>query len=324
LVVVSFGGGGPSMTSCVVTLKDAIEEFARISINKERAADAAFLRNLTDCKCSPQKENVLLLTNKSMDINQEMGVKGVKSRRKKTMVTAQIQLGEADVSYTIKTSTKAKKARISIGIEQGLEITVPEGFPLGRVEDLLREKEKWILDKLEEVRETAEVKKAARKEAQNPSVIRYLDRQYQVVTILDSYASIRVVLEDGKAYVTLPRKDKGLMRQVIQAWYRWAAESLFEERARLLADKMEVNFQKIVIKNQKTRWGSCSSLGNLNINMRLVMAPLEVVDYIIIHELAHLKEMNHSKAFWLLVEKYCPEYKKHLSWLKKHGPTMEI
>ena len=85
------------------------------------------------------------------------------------------------------------------------------------------------------------------------------------------------------------------------------------------AGLMNVQYGRITIRNQKTRWGSCSSKGNLNFNCLLMLAPDEVVDYVVIHELCNLIEMNHSKAFWKQVEQVMPDYKKHRKWLKDHG-----
>ncbi len=85
------------------------------------------------------------------------------------------------------------------------------------------------------------------------------------------------------------------------------------------AGLMKVRYGRITIRNQKTRWGSCSSKGNLNFNCLLMLAPDEVVDYVVVHELCHLIEMNHSKAFWDQVEKVMPDYRIHRKWLKDHG-----
>lgn len=97
-----------------------------------------------------------------------------------------------------------------------------------------------------------------------------------------------------------------------------AAERL-GERVRLYAERMQVSYGKISVKDQKTRWGSCSSLGNLNFNWRLVLMPEEILDYVVVHELAHRKEMNHSRAFWAEVERILPDYKERRKWLRIHG-----
>ncbi len=90
-------------------------------------------------------------------------------------------------------------------------------------------------------------------------------------------------------------------------------------RVAFFAEKVGVSYGRITIRNQKTRWGSCSSKGNLNFNCLLMLAPPEVLDYVVVHELCHRKEMNHSKAFWAEVEKVLPDYRTHVKWLKEEG-----
>ena len=104
--------------------------------------------------------------------------------------------------------------------------------------------------------------------------------------------------------------------------YKEIARERFCEKAKRYAEKMGVSFHSVTIKEQKTRWGSCSSLKNLNFNWRLIFAPEEVQDYVIIHELAHLIEMNHSPAFWNIVEDTMKNYKVYKKWLNEHGHTL--
>lgn len=91
------------------------------------------------------------------------------------------------------------------------------------------------------------------------------------------------------------------------------------ERVEYFAGQIGVSYGSITIRNQKTRWGSCSSKGNLNFNCLLMLMPPEVIDYVVVHELCHRKEMNHSKAFWSEVEKVLPDYKDQIKWLKDEG-----
>lgn len=93
-------------------------------------------------------------------------------------------------------------------------------------------------------------------------------------------------------------------------------------RVRQLAARMGVTYGRITIRNQQGRWGSCSSMGNLNFNCLLMLAPAEVLDYVIVHELAHRKEMNHSPAFWAQVEAVLPDYRQREKWLKTQGKVL--
>ncbi len=100
------------------------------------------------------------------------------------------------------------------------------------------------------------------------------------------------------------------------------AKKIIPKRVKHFATIMGVRYNRIAIKHQATRWGSCSAKGNLNFNCLLVLCPPEIRDYVIIHELCHLKELNHSERFWNEVAKYCPEYKVHKQWLKTNGSQL--
>ena len=101
-----------------------------------------------------------------------------------------------------------------------------------------------------------------------------------------------------------------------------SAKRVIPERVRYFAPIVGVDYGRITIRNQRTRWGSCSSKGNLNFNIALMRAPLAVLDYVIVHELCHRKEMNHSPRFWAEVEKVIPDYKTQEKWLKENGDKL--
>lgn len=101
--------------------------------------------------------------------------------------------------------------------------------------------------------------------------------------------------------------------------YREKAREIFQAKAEYYSRVMGVTFGRIAIRDQKTRWGSCSEQGNLNFNWRLIFAPAGVLDYVVVHELAHRREMNHSARFWKVVEETMPEYRKYVRWLKENG-----
>ncbi|UOF92114.1 M48 family metallopeptidase [Fodinisporobacter ferrooxydans] len=137
---------------------------------------------------------------------------------------------------------------------------------------------------------------------------------------------VAMEFKDGKLRIIwLPdinRPHPLLVRRVLLEWYKQNARQLIPERVRLLSKRMNLSYNRITLKDQKTRWGSCSSLRNLNFNWRLIMAPPDVLDYVVIHELAHLREMNHSKQFWSIVEQFMPQYRIHKDWLKENGAQL--
>lgn len=126
------------------------------------------------------------------------------------------------------------------------------------------------------------------------------------------------ILKRLKAYEEQKRLRPSYTEAEREAKRRLAKE-IFSEKCRIYAARMGVTYGTITIREQKTRWGSCSARGNLNFNWKLVLMPEEIQDYLVVHELAHRVEMNHSPAFWALVEKELPDYKERRAWLKKNG-----
>ncbi len=108
------------------------------------------------------------------------------------------------------------------------------------------------------------------------------------------------------------------------SWYKKKAYQIFSERVRKYSSQYGLCFDKVKVSNANRRWGSCSTLGNLSFSWRLVMAPLEIIDYVVIHELAHLLERNHSKDFWSKVSMFMPDYKIHKNWIHKNGYRLKI
>ena len=116
----------------------------------------------------------------------------------------------------------------------------------------------------------------------------------------------------------MKRQEKREMPEAEKKYYRNLAREVLGARTGYYARKMGVTYGRISIREQKTRWGSCSGKGNLNFNWKLSLVPDEILDYVVVHELAHRKEMNHSNAFWNVVEKYMPDYKERRKKLREY------
>ncbi len=137
-------------------------------------------------------------------------------------------------------------------------------------------------------------------------------------------AHIRTEERDGELRLRVPlslsrRELLPLARERVELWLKQQAHLVFHERVRLLNEPFGFEVRSITIKDMKSRWGSCSVGGRLNFNWRMILAPLAVLDYLVVHELAHLQEMNHSSRFWEVVRRGCPDYRSHVLWLKTCG-----
>ena len=176
---------------------------------------------------------------------------------------------------------RSNRKTLAIQINPDLSVTVraPMYAPQSDIERILREKESWIQKHIEKIRE----QEANKKEIQGESV----ESEYLTNEEIKKLA------------------DKALQH--------------IPKRVSYYAKQIGVTYGKITIRNQKTRWGSCSSKGNLNFNCLLMLTPPEVIDYVVVHELCHRKEMNHSGAFWVEVEKVLLDYKEQVKWLKENG-----
>lgn len=150
----------------------------------------------------------------------------------------------------------------------------------------------------------------------------YLGKKYKIQYIKDS--SQYSILSENLMKITFHVKDKRKHKESIINWYREQTKTILDKKLPFLGNQLSISYGKVRIKNQKLRWGSCSKDGNLNFNLLLSALPSHIIDYIIVHELMHLIEFNHSEYFWRLVEEAFPEYKDCRNWLKINGPYIQL
>lgn len=222
------------------------------------------------------------------------------------------------------THSRRRTVRLRVAAPDLIEVAAPLGFSRAEVEGLLRTKEAWITKQLARLAEVAAspLNTAAEAGAQ----LLYLGRPRKLTILTGTTGRAEVRLEDDRLFVglpPLPEPDRTVaLDNILRAWYIAAARRLLAVRTAHWAEVLGVRPQRIFIREQKSRWGSCSSRGNVSYNWRVVMAPPEVLDYLVVHELCHLKAPNHSPAFWALVAAADPAYKEHRRWLRRHGALL--
>lgn len=138
--------------------------------------------------------------------------------------------------------------------------------------------------------------------------------------VLRDGSSPRVLV--GPEAIEVFASEAANWRVVLNLWLRRLARKELIERLRLRALTMNLRPSRVGIRDQRSRWGSCSRKGSISLNWRLVMAPPEVLDYVVIHELSHMVEASHSRAFWRVVERWCPDWRQHRCWLRENGSRM--
>jgi len=225
----------------------------------------------------------------------------------------EIRLGECHVAYLLRRARR-KSIGFTVGPE-GLAVSAPRWVGQGEIEAALREKSSWILRKLTEQRERQRRVEAARVEWRDGASLPFLGET--VILVLDPRVAGAVLNTDAQALPGVPKLTLhiGLPQSaapaqicdVVQSWLQRQARRLFEERCAEFAGRLGVRVKRLRLSSAQTRWGSASADGSIHLNWRLVHFGLPVIDYVVAHELAHLREMNHSAAFWDVVRSVIPD-----------------
>jgi predicted metal-dependent hydrolase len=214
---------------------------------------------------------------------------------------------------------RSARKTVSIEIHPNGEVVVraPRRLPRAAIDALLGEKQDWIQRKLAQL-------EAARPPAPKTfaSGETFLYRGEDCPLQISERKRPPLALEQGR--FLLSRAALGRAEAVFTAWYQAEARCLFSPRLEELAAQTGLRPARLRLSSARTRWGSCTSAGVVALSWRLVMAPPAVLDYVILHELAHLKIKNHQPAFWSLVESLMPDYAKHRKWLKDNGGRLVI
>ena len=223
-----------------------------------------------------------------------------------------------DFPIEIIRTKRRKTASIKI-VEGQVHVVVPKRLSDARVKDLILKRTSWIKQKLRIHSETVLPKP---KEYVNGENFTYLGRNYRLKLIPNGEEEVKLKggnLELGVSK-TLSEADKDLfVKSSIVQWYKNHALERLTEKSKRYGRILGVNPKSITLKDYKSRWGSCSDSGKISYNWRIIIAPHRFVDYVVVHELCHMLEHNHSPEYWRNVKNIIPEYKKHRQWLKENG-----
>lgn len=220
-----------------------------------------------------------------------------------------------NIPYQIKISKRAKRIILRVKSAKLIVVT-PKEISEHRVSKLIAENKDWILSTIEEQQDSLKVGITI----SDGSEITIMDKAYSV-RLLHNQSSAKTSFIDTELVINSP--DNSHVTELIR-WLRKRYKKIISTRVQTYAKTFGYEVVKVTLRDQSTRWGSCSTNGTISLNWRLIFAPTAVLDYVIIHELAHLKHMNHSKDFWSEVERMMPDYKTYKRWLRQNGQTLSI
>jgi len=222
-----------------------------------------------------------------------------------------------ELVYTIKRSPRRKQLTITVERDRSVVVHAPESTTEEKIRAIVESKRQWIYEKTRHAQKY-ELSHPPGKELVNGESALYLGRQYRIEVIQNSSDEIRF-----EQRFLIPARLSGERKQVLRNWYMERAKEKILPRALKFAKDLGVEFANVKIVDNRFRWGSCTTKDNLNFNWRLIKAPMYVVDYVIIHELAHLLEANHTPRFWNIVRAQSSKMDKAKQWLLEHGQLLE-
>jgi predicted metal-dependent hydrolase len=219
-------------------------------------------------------------------------------------------LAAVSVPYRIRRSDRARRIRVSVDNDGQIEVVLPRRSPERHAEDAVRQLGPWI-------------------ERRRRAVARAVsDMERETGTVPYLGETLRLVPEAGRERVHR-RGDELLVpagdpREALERWYRRQARLEIAPRLDAATARAGTSYAGLTIRGQRTRWASRSSSGGMSFNWRLLLAPPEILDYVVEHEVAHIEVMDHSPRFWRLLASRSPRWREHSAWLKRYGSTLTL
>lgn len=230
-----------------------------------------------------------------------------------------IHLNEHALDYAL-----LRSKRRSIGFlidDDGLRITAPKWVSIAEIESAIREKQRWILNKLKERRERSARRLQPHMQWCDGGTLPYLGAD--IVLRIAGQQSVGIAFDCARRELTISLPADAAEQQLkdrVQGWLQLEAKRIFAERLPVYAEKLDVSYRSFALSSAMTQWGSCTAEGKIRLNWRLIHFSLPLIDYVIAHELSHLREMNHSPRFWATVQSVFPEFQAARKALREHAP----
>ena len=226
------------------------------------------------------------------------------------------------IAYTVRRSERARHARILVSPE-GVEVVVPRRFALRQVEPFVAQKSAWIERTLRRMR--ASEQEVPRARLEDGGEVPYLGERLALRVRVDpGRVRPHVARRDSALVIGVGRPGRPAVHDALERWYRRRARQEVGARLDAAVGRAGAGYSSLQIRGQRTRWASCSSSGAMSFNWRLLLAPEEILDYVVEHEVAHLQVHDHSDRFWSLLAARCPGWREHERWLHRHGHALRL
>ena len=223
-----------------------------------------------------------------------------------------------NLDYTIVRSSRRRKLTITIEWDRSVVVHAPEGISEEKIGQMVVSKRQWIYEKVGHPQKYRDLPHPPGKELVSGESALYLGRQYRIEMTHTGLAEVHFTHR-----FFIPELDIEKQSEALRNWYVRKAKEKIIPKVKIHARNLGVSIAGIKIVDNRYRWGSCTMKNNVNFNWRLIKAPMFVIDYVIVHELAHLIEANHTPRFWNIVSAQTPTVEKAKAWLKEHGQLLE-
>lgn len=230
---------------------------------------------------------------------------------------------DTDLGFDYQIVRSARRKTLCVQIKQSkIRVLAPTRFPLAEITDFLHQKKHWIQQKLQ--LQNLKLKTLAQYKQQNLLLCNGVIHQLELQTA-SSFSLVQT--DDQRVLLSIPsqvsqQNQAAYVKKQLSAWFKQQALDYLPERLTALSERTQLTPKALEIRFYKARWGSCNQHKKVNLNYLLMMTPNHVIDYVIIHELCHLTHLNHSPAFWKLVDKHCPQHLQAKDWLKENAALL--